>query len=437
MFEFGEYRISKEVGKLSKNAKEGDTQIEFEKLPSINPGQWVVLSLNTYDTNLIKQEIGNHPIDQRWTTMLKDEGVIVRMYYQVKKIKGNQIELHSPIGFDMDIKYPWKILQYNPLEEIGVENIAFRGTFTHPFVHHRSWVDDSGWNMFHFNGVVNSWMKDCRFTDVSIGVMVKNSAQVSVLGSKVTGNGTHEAIQSNRSTNVFIGKCSDKETGTTITFYPDAEIFSTLEFDFAVLKKRLQEIAFLNAGLKIILKERLRIQKQAGIINESQYNKLLKESAETLFLTELFEKDLPNIKKLNNLEYLVGNEDDIEAKYYYRSENLDGPYSLNWKFTNNNKNTSPEAWRQVTATVFKVLKDFIETNNPKAIYISGDTKSKTKLYKNYIEKFQTVLDNRYKIDNSDESFVVLRHKDINSTVEDFETTEEKEKLKLKEKITVW
>jgi hypothetical protein len=209
MFEFGEYKISKEVGKLSKNAKEGDTQIEFEKHPSIKPGQWVVLSLNAYDTNLIKQEIGNHTIDQRWTTMLKDEGVIVRMYYQVKKVKGNQIELLSPIGFDMDIKHPWKILQYNPLEEIGVENIAFRGTFTHPFVHHRSWVDDSGWNMFHFNGVVNSWMKDCRFTDVSIGVMVKNSAQVSVLGSKVTGNGTHEAIQSNRSTNVFIGKCSD------------------------------------------------------------------------------------------------------------------------------------------------------------------------------------------------------------------------------------
>ena len=209
MFEFGEYKITKEVGKLSKNVKEGDTQIEFERLHSINPGQWVVLSLNTYDTNLIKQEIGNHPIDQRWTTMLKDEGVIVKMYYQVKKVQGRQIELLTPIGFDIDKKHPWKILKYNPLEEIGVENVAFRGTFTHPFIHHRSWVDDSGWNMFHFNGVVNSWMKDCRFTDVSIGVMVKNSAQVSVLDSKVTGNGTHEAIQSNRSTNVFIGKCSD------------------------------------------------------------------------------------------------------------------------------------------------------------------------------------------------------------------------------------
>jgi DNA gyrase subunit B len=52
-----------------------------------------------------------------------------------------------------------------------------------------------------------------------------------------------------------IGKTDKKDTGTSITFYPDSEIFSTLEFDFAVLKKRLQEIAFLNPNLKIILKD--------------------------------------------------------------------------------------------------------------------------------------------------------------------------------------
>ncbi|MDD5193808.1 MAG: DNA topoisomerase (ATP-hydrolyzing) subunit B [Candidatus Nanoarchaeia archaeon] len=52
-----------------------------------------------------------------------------------------------------------------------------------------------------------------------------------------------------------IGKCEKKETGTTIQFYPDAEIFSTVEFDFAVLKKRLQEIAFLNPNVKIILRD--------------------------------------------------------------------------------------------------------------------------------------------------------------------------------------
>lgn len=51
----------------------------------------------------------------------------------------------------------------------------------------------------------------------------------------------------------IIGKCG-KETGTEITFFPDLDIFSTTDFDFVVLKKRFQEIAFLNP-VKIILKD--------------------------------------------------------------------------------------------------------------------------------------------------------------------------------------
>ncbi|MDP3027587.1 MAG: DNA topoisomerase (ATP-hydrolyzing) subunit B [Nanoarchaeota archaeon] len=53
----------------------------------------------------------------------------------------------------------------------------------------------------------------------------------------------------------IVGKCEKNETGTEITFYPDSEIFSTLEFDFSVIKKRLQEIAFLTPDVKIILKD--------------------------------------------------------------------------------------------------------------------------------------------------------------------------------------
>jgi DNA gyrase subunit B len=44
-----------------------------------------------------------------------------------------------------------------------------------------------------------------------------------------------------------------KETGTTITFRPDAEIFETTEYDFATLEQRLRETAFLTAALHITL----------------------------------------------------------------------------------------------------------------------------------------------------------------------------------------
>jgi DNA gyrase subunit B len=41
--------------------------------------------------------------------------------------------------------------------------------------------------------------------------------------------------------------------GTTITFFPDAEIFDELEFDYPTLAERLRETAFLTRGLKIEL----------------------------------------------------------------------------------------------------------------------------------------------------------------------------------------
>ena len=46
-----------------------------------------------------------------------------------------------------------------------------------------------------------------------------------------------------------------KETGTTIHFKPDASIFEITEYSFETLEYRFREMAFLNKGIKIILKD--------------------------------------------------------------------------------------------------------------------------------------------------------------------------------------
>ena len=45
------------------------------------------------------------------------------------------------------------------------------------------------------------------------------------------------------------------ETGTTITFWPDAGIFDTVHFDYDTLRTRFQQMAFLNKGLRITLRD--------------------------------------------------------------------------------------------------------------------------------------------------------------------------------------
>jgi DNA gyrase subunit B len=58
-----------------------------------------------------------------------------------------------------------------------------------------------------------------------------------------------------------------KETGTTITFLPDADVFETLDYEWDTLEQRLRETAFLTRGLKIVLVD----EREGGRRTEFRY----------------------------------------------------------------------------------------------------------------------------------------------------------------------
>ncbi|HJG31916.1 MAG TPA: DNA topoisomerase (ATP-hydrolyzing) subunit B [Collinsella ihuae] len=58
-----------------------------------------------------------------------------------------------------------------------------------------------------------------------------------------------------KTTQKMIEVGTSKTTGTTTTFWPDEEIFETTVYDYDILRNRLQETAFLNKNLKIVLKD--------------------------------------------------------------------------------------------------------------------------------------------------------------------------------------
>jgi len=59
-----------------------------------------------------------------------------------------------------------------------------------------------------------------------------------------------------------------EETGTTVSFLPDAEVFETVDFDFSILEQRLRETAFLTRGLRITLSD----ERSGGNRVEFQYD---------------------------------------------------------------------------------------------------------------------------------------------------------------------
>src|SRR5881398_4083533 len=50
-----------------------------------------------------------------------------------------------------------------------------------------------------------------------------------------------------------VGKAEKGDTGTTISFLPDAEVFEDVELSADTLQQRLRETAFLTRGLRIVL----------------------------------------------------------------------------------------------------------------------------------------------------------------------------------------
>lgn len=110
-----------------------------------------------------------------------------------------------------------------------------------------------------------------------VGVSVVNALS-SQFEAEIYQNGNiyHQTFETGIKTSELeiIGK-TDKR-GTKIKFLPDDTIFNTIEFTYDILARRLRELAFLNAGIRIILEDERSDKKeeflyQGGIVSFVEY----------------------------------------------------------------------------------------------------------------------------------------------------------------------
>ncbi|MBU3913717.1 MAG: DNA topoisomerase (ATP-hydrolyzing) subunit B [Nanoarchaeota archaeon] len=111
------------------------------------------------------------------------------------------------------------------------------------------------------------------------------------------------------------GKCEEGVTGTTVTFYPDEEIFSTTKFDFNTLATRFREICFLNAGLKILFKDEMNEKKEefhnpGGLV---EFVKWLNKTREGLHKPIYFKKQQEDVIAEVGIQYTDGYNENIHG----------------------------------------------------------------------------------------------------------------------------
>lgn len=110
-----------------------------------------------------------------------------------------------------------------------------------------------------------------------------------------------------------VGKTKNGNTGTKVTFWPDEEIFSTVQFDYKVLETRFREISFLNAGLKLSLIDEMKGKTEefhaAGGLME--FVKWLNKSKESLHKPFYFKKTQGNVVIEVATQYNGGYQENI------------------------------------------------------------------------------------------------------------------------------
>ncbi len=105
------------------------------------------------------------------------------------------------------------------------------------------------------------------------------------------------------------------KTGTKITFYPDREIFDTLEFDYSVIKTRVRQQAYLTKGVAIFLEDKRKGQERrisfyfkGGI---KSYVRHLNDGKEVLGGVIYCEKDTPEGSVEIALQYNIAYQENI------------------------------------------------------------------------------------------------------------------------------
>ena len=117
-----------------------------------------------------------------------------------------------------------------------------------------------------------------------------------------------------------IGDCEPTRTGTVVTFKPDPDIFDTEIYDYETLKVRVRELAFLNKGLRITLRDDRDDEDTTG-------DTFLYEGGISEYVRFLNQNKTPIH---NDIIHLTGEEDGIifEVAMQYNNSYTDNIYSF-------------------------------------------------------------------------------------------------------------
>lgn len=156
-------------------------------------------------------------------------------------------------------------------------------------------------------------------------------------------------------------------TGTTITFWPDPEIFETLDFKYDTLAGRLKELSFLNSGLFLSLRD----ERELDDAGEPRQEKFYSVGGLREFVAYLDEARTPLIEKPI---YVRGKEDNVEVEVamQYNTGYQEHVFSFVNNIATRDGGTHEAGFKRAITRVFKKYGDDSGLFTKAKIQLSGE-----------------------------------------------------------------
>ncbi len=202
------------------------------------------------------------------------------------------------------------------------------------------------------------------------------------------------------------------ETGTCVTFKPDPTIFSTTDFSYETIRGMLRDFAFLNTGVKLVLKdERAGVERSDEMLSTGgikEYVQVLNHNKEVLtpepvYMKKRFDKETIEIAFQYNDGYneqilaFANNVNNVEGGTHLDGFKLaltkvvnDAGRKLNLLKTDDDKLSGEDVREGITAVIsVKLLNPQFEGQTKTKL---GNADMRTLVNKTMTEEFATVLE---------------------------------------------
>jgi len=164
---------------------------------------------------------------------------------------------------------------------------------------------------------------------------------------------------------------TSEKTGTSVHFWPDASIFITTTYNKDILEGRLRELAFLNRGVNIILKD-LREKEEDG----STYTKTFYSEGGIVEFVEMLDKNAGRQALIPNIIYVEGRDEvtnvAVEVALTYNDSYNEHIYSYVNNINTIEGGTHVAGFRRALTRVFKAYGDKQGLFEKAKVEIEGD-----------------------------------------------------------------